>query len=197
MSFEEFGVVLLPTLQSPFSAGNDPASVEKLVRDIMTEWPIFQYDALEEARRFDPLPPGLVLLAAESAAGLIQLTAQLGYKEPDDIALWMRFAYCNPRSVDSLFSSIVERLMQKYRLYCHIEASLPSELGAEGALYNPDAVCDALLPSIEYNRNFWQSDAATTETAILRSGDAIARFITPQLISASERKETQIALEAA
>jgi hypothetical protein len=43
---------------------------------------------------------------------------------------------------------------------------------------------------MDYNRRFWQMDARTEEEAVLRPGEAMARFITPQLITPSSETTT-------
>lgn len=190
MGFEEFSVALLPFVQSPFYGGNDTESTARIVQEIRAEWPNFQNDDVEIARLYEPLPTGVFMLSSESEAGLIQLTVQLGYSRMDAVALWVRFAYCNPRSVDALFCSVVEWLMRAYCLHCRVEANLAPTREAQREISDPDALCDALLPSIEFNRLLWQSDAGTAETAVLRPGDAVARFITPQLTDQSKTLET-------
>ena len=72
--------------------------------------------------------------------------------------------------------------MTRYELYCRVDPDLaPEQQGVE------DKVCDVhnlrtvLIPSMDYNRKFWQSDAQTEEEAILRPGDAVERFIMPLL----------------
>ena len=144
--------------------------------------PDFQPDDVESARLREPLPNGVVILASETVAGLMQLIVQLGHTNCDDIAVWLRFAYCNPVSVFEPFCAVAAWLMRTYRLACHIEANPAPDSGGLRDVADADAVRAVLLSSMEYNRRLWQMDADTEETAILRPGDAVARFIAPQFV---------------
>jgi hypothetical protein len=123
------------------------------------------------------------LYALETTIGIIQLSAQLDIAK-SSLVLVMRFAYCNPRSIQELFCDIASWLMQRYQLYCHVVADLAPEQQSESDnIYSAAQVCLLLMPSMDYNRRLWQLDIGTGEEAILRPGDAVARFAAQKFVS--------------
>lgn len=95
----------------------------------------------------------------------------------------LRFAYTNPRSVYEPVFDFIGWAMCTYNLYCQVVPDLaPGQQPGIQIIHDARDVRSTLLPCIEYNRKLWQMDADTEEEAILRPGDAVARFITPRLL---------------
>lgn len=183
MSFEAFEVHLHPTPVSCLYSDNTLTDLNALMCDLQVQWPDFRPDEIETGRLFEPLQANERLYVHETTRGLLQLSAQLD-TATGSLMLVLRFAYCNPYSVQELFCSIVSWLMQRYQLYCHVAADLaPEHQGESDTIYSPTQVGSLLMSSMDYNRRLWQLDTGTSAEAILRPGDAIARFIAPLLVS--------------
>ncbi len=179
MSFEEFRVSVVPEPNSPFAKGCDTVMFQQVIAEIRSTWQEIRPDIAETERLFSPKEEREELLVYHSAAGLFQLTVLLGNVQPDTISVHLRVAYCNPRTVHAPFCDVIAGLMDRYTLcaYC----SEPAPPGGDMRETIPDLrdVRTVLIPRLDYNRGFWQQDAQTTEEAILRPGDAVARFIMP------------------
>jgi len=182
VSFEAFEVHLHPIGASCLCSA-DPAKMEEVLCVVQAQWPEFHPDEVEIARLYKPLQLNERLLVYETAVGLIQLSARLDVAN-GRLVLAMWFAYCNPRRVEELTCNMVEWLMHRYQLYCHISADLaPEHQGEPDDVYATEKVRSLLLSSMDYNRRLWQLDAGNGEEAVLRPGDAVARFIAPHLVT--------------
>ena len=94
----------------------------------------------------------------------------------------------NPRSIYEPFCDVAALLMRHFDCACHCGEAYPPEMrDAPHDITSGDWLRDILIPSMDYNRAFWEQGAQTTDTAILRPGDAVARFVTgnPALFAAS------------
>ena len=150
---------------------------------IQAQWPEFHPDEVEIARLYEPLQPNERIFVHETTVGLIQLSTRLDLSNAC-LEVAMRFAYCNPPRVEVPFCEMVEWLMQRYQLYCHIASDLaPEHQDEPDNVYAVEKARSLLLSSMDYNRRLWQLDAGTSEEAVLRPGDAVARFIAPQLVT--------------
>ncbi len=122
---------------------------------VQARWPEFRPDEVEIARLYTPLQPNERLFVHETAAGLIQLSARLDLAN-GCLVMALRFAYCNPPSVQELFCNMVEWLMQRYQLSCHIAADLAPEHQSEpDDVSTTDKIRELLMSSISYNRKLW------------------------------------------
>ncbi len=176
MGFEAFAVIL-----SPIDADGDFWDVRHLVTQIKRRWRSVENDAWEITERAGLRPRNEIFLARQTKEGLIQAAI---WREKSSCALRieLRFAYCNPSSVYTPFCEMTAWLMQKFRLRCHIVPDLaPEQQGVSDDFDRPEIVAATLTPSMDYNRNLWQLYAGTEDTAALRPGDAIAKFISPRL----------------
>ena len=183
MSFEAFEVHLHPLPVSCLYADNTLIELNALMCDIQAQWPNFRPDEVEIGRLFEPLQANETLYVHETTKGLIQLSAQLDTAK-GSLILVLRFAYCNPRNVQELFCSIVSWLMQRYQLYCHVAADLaPEHRNESDNIYSLRQVNSLLIPSMDYNKRLWQLNTGTSEEAILRPGDAVARFVAPLFVN--------------
>ena len=181
MGFEAFEVYLYPIAGSPMGSTIESATLSALVSEMQTLWPEFRSDTVEIAHLFKPLSANAAILVYETSEGLLQLGVHF---DPAYPMFALGFAYCNPRSVDGPFCAITEGLMQRYGLYCHIHPDLaPEQEGISVDIVALERVRAVLIPSIEYNRKLWHSEVGTEEEAILRPGDAVARFMTPLLMN--------------
>lgn len=182
MGFEEYAIGLYPKETSSLYSGNNLQSFRKIVQEARRQWPMLCPDEAEMARLLPPKRAEQEILVSETPDGLFQVSFRLGNLRRDDILIGLRFAYSNPRSVYEPFCRVAEWFMTQYELCCHIDPDLAPDQEALA-----DKVCETsnlrslLLPSMDYNRRLWQSEAQTEEEAILRPGDAVERFITPLL----------------
>ncbi len=171
MGFEPYTIFLVPKQLSPSITDRSKSSVQQVIGELRQKWPSVRLDEEELGCLSYPPIPGEVYLVHETMQGLIQilLTPSQG-----EITVSVRFAYCNPRSVYKPFMDIIAWLMERYEMYASVMASddIPD-------LTDPQKVEDVLVPSMDYNRRLWQTDTGTSEEAILRTGDAVARFVTP------------------
>src|SRR5438445_302693 len=97
---------------------------------MQAQWPEFHPDEVEIARLYPPLQPNERLFVHETSAGLIQLNTRVDLAS-GRLVIAMRFAYCNPRSIQELFCSMVEWLIQRFQLYCHIASDLAPDQQSE------------------------------------------------------------------
>ena len=184
MGFESFSVLL-----SPLDADDDTITAQRLVSQAKRQWPDLRTDALTSSEREKASGRGEIYLLRETSGGLMQMIA---WREKASCAVRveLRFAYCNPTSIDAPFCEMTAWLMRKYRMRCHVAPDLaPEQANVSDDMDGPDNVSEILLPSIAYNRRLWQADADTMETAALRPGDAIAKFIAPRLLAMSPLAE--------
>ncbi len=186
MSFEEYRIVLNPQPNSPLRAENDLASFRRLLQDIQCAWPTLRPDEREIARLMPPITPEQEILFSETPEGLFQIKLRLGGYgsdcQQDAVAISLVFAYSNPRSVYKPVCAVTEWLMARYLLSCDVVEDLAPEQQQEGVsnvVHDAGHLCDVLVPSMDYNRKFWFLDAQTEEEAVLRSGEAVERFIIP------------------
>lgn len=162
-------------------------SLHRAVEAIRAARSELQYDDLEISRLYPPTDWWMPILVHESPQGLFQISFGLQGKEDDELYVFMRFAYCNPRSVYVPFCEVAALLMRMFDLQCLCDEDYPEEMkDAPHVIENSDWLLDILAPSMDLNKSYWHSDAETTEEAILRPGDAVARFIVPQLTPATE-----------
>jgi hypothetical protein len=191
MGFEEYSVLVYPKEDSPLASGGDSATLDRVVTEVQAEWPVFHPDEVEMAHLVYPKRAEEVYLVYETAEGLIQMVVRLNPAQNNSIRFSLRFAYSNPRSVYQLFCAMVEWLIQHYQMYCHVEPDLaPEQKDVSDEIDQAEDVRSVLIPSMDYNRKLWQIDAQTEEEAILRPGDAVARFIYPRLVS--EKKSISV-----
>lgn len=153
------------------------AALDALMHELYQQWPALCLDALESSLAYPPLADNVRIFVYESPEGLFQLTAQ--HDDANDcLTFALRFAYCNPRSIYHPFCAMVSWLMRRYNLLCHVVSGLaPSQEGLSKEITDPEKVCDVLTASMDYNRRLWQLDTHSEEDAILRPGDAMARFV--------------------
>lgn len=181
MGFEDYCVLVCPKNDSPLRSGNTEQAIGKLVGEVMKKWPAFSFDEIELEHLQYPKRRKDAFLVFETDQGLFQMLISL--HKPGYIIFSVRFAYCNPRTIYEPFCEVVAWLMRKYKMYCQIMRDLAPQQG--DILKEIDVISDVpavLTPSMDYNRRLWQLDAETEEEAILRPGEAIARFIAPKLI---------------
>ena len=180
MGFEDFSVILEP--KKTVSRHDNPEALPHVIAKMQQIWPSMQLDHLEMENTWLLKPDQTKqIYIYETSTNLVQI---LTYQTPHStmFSLTLRFAYCCPRRGDPFFCKMVEWLMKKFQLSCHVVPDLaPAQQGISKDISEAKEVYAVLLPSIEYNRNLWQQDAGTDAEAILRPGDAVARFITPQL----------------
>lgn len=184
MSFEAFEVYLYPAHSAQNKEGSETAlsggtTLNELAQELQKQWPALRIDALEINRAYPTFAQNVRVFVYELPQGLFQLTAQ-----HDDanacLTFALRFAYCNPRSIYHPFCGVVSWLMRHYDLNCLVVSDLaPGQESLSDEITDPDKVCDVLVASMDYNRRLWQLDTHTEENAILRPGDAMARFVAP------------------
>ena len=181
---KEFSVDLCPQSKSSLHSGNDLATFRSVVNEIRREWPVLCQDDVEISRLMYPKRLDEEILVSDTPDGLFQVFVWLQHLNTDDVGISLRFAYSNPRTVYEPFCSLVEWLMKHYDLCCYISADLaPEQQGIGDTICEADNLRSILVPSMEYNRWLWQGDVQTEEEAILRPGDAVARFMTPLYIN--------------
>jgi hypothetical protein len=184
MGFEEYSVLVCPKEGSPLYSNNSVAALNQVALEIEAEWPEFHPDDVEMAHLANTKRAEEDFWVYETSEGLIQLIMRLNPDQGHSIRFSLRFAYSNPRSVYRPFCAMVEWLMQHYRMVCHVVPDLaPEQKGVSDNIDQADQVCAILIPSMDYNRRLWHLDAGTDAEAILRPGDAVARFIFPKLVS--------------
>ena len=180
MAFEAFSVIL-----SPINAEDERMAAGYLVAQMKRRWRGLETDTLELAGRAFTRPHGEIFLARSMAVGLIQL-AVWREKSSCAVQIELRFAYCNTHSIYEPFCEMTAWLMRRYQLRCHIVPDLaPEQQGVSDDFDDPDKTREILTPSMDYNHQLWQEDAGTDATAVLRPGDALAKFIAPRLLHAS------------
>jgi hypothetical protein len=184
MGFEDYQVLICPEKHSPLWADNDMATLERIAVDIQIRWPEFHTDDVAVAHLQYPPRPEEAFLIYDTPAGLFQMLIMLNRRENNCVTISLRFAYCNPRSVYEPFCAVIEWLMRRYAMYCSVMRDLaPGQEGVSDEITDAGAVCAVLVPSMDYNRRLWQLDAGTEEEAVLRPGEAIARFVAPRYVS--------------
>ncbi len=108
-------------------------------------------------------------LCYETPTELFQI--KLFLTDHDAVHVSLRFAYCNPQSVDKPFCDIIEWIMTNYTMECYVISNLdPAQDEAEEneKILTVDKVRPILIPAIQYNRRLWQQYAGTDEVAALR-----------------------------
>jgi len=160
MSFEAFEIILTPIEQ----AIRQSPCLEEIAREIPMRFPALRPDTEE-------ISEGNVRwFVSETECGLFQVGV---YSDSVSVVRFlMRFAYSNPRSVYVPFCACASELMEVYRFALHVGAEVPSD-----KITDTEDLCSLILPLMDYNRAFWQSDMQTTEEIALRPGDAVARFL--------------------
>lgn len=170
MGFESFYVQLDPSEHSSLSRKAEVETFFRLTKEIRCAWPVLV------AERIDGTSATLTYKTKE---GLFLLSL---FESNRTFRFGMEVAYCNPKTVIEPFCRLTEDLMERYALSCHIGTDLSPEQDANLSDFSDPSLVRKVVPSAwEYNRRLWQLDAGTDEEAILRPGEAIAHFITPQL----------------
>ena len=185
MSFEEFRVSVIPQPGSPFAKGCDVTLFRHVVRDIQTIWPAIKPDTIETMRLFSPKEEREELLVHQTEAGLFQLTVLWGNVRPDTISIHLRLAYCNPCTIYAPFCSVVEELMRRYKMCAYCSEPAPPGADARETLCQHKDIRAVIIPRIVYGKVLWYSDVQSAEEAILRPGDAVARFVPSDLTTAT------------
>ena len=184
MSFEEYAVNLYSQPQSALRTINDLAKFRAFVGELRREWPMFCPDEVEMGRLFPPKRAGEEILVSETIEGLFQVLLNFRDTDGGSVGIRLRYALANPRSVYEPFCAFTAWMMEHYNLCCDIESDLaPEQQGISDTICEVNDLRSILVPSMEYNRWLWQGDAQTEEDAILRPGDAVARFMTPMYIN--------------
>ena len=184
MSFEEFRVGVVPKPELPLASGCDVVLFRQVVRDLLARWDDLRPDADDSYRFFSPKDEREEFLVHESEAGLFQVKVLLGNVRPDTISFHLRVAYSNPRTVLIPFFAVVEDLMLRYAMCATCSEPVLSSADARHTIDDAEAVHATFAPRFDFNKAFWHDDVQTGKEAILRPGDAVARFVTPQLIAA-------------
>ena len=181
MGFEDYSVLMRPKGKAAATSVDKVATISKVVNEVRAEWPELQYDdAALELVSYRPTS-NEVFLVNESSLGLFQVRIAYSFFNSSDSYLEfdLRFAYCNPRTVYIPFCDFIEWSMQKYKLNCVIMRDLAPNFVFDGKdiIEDTQNVRPTLLPSMDYNRKLWQIDVGTSEEAILRPEEALARFV--------------------